>query len=582
MNSETPNGVPGGDGLRGLSIRQKLLGAFGVDLTLMALLGAFALMQMGAMNETASRVGTQTIPSMRNIDQIRDLIWEYRSLQLAHLVQGNAADHARLERSMATVEARMADSFARQRAYLGTDADRETFSDVHRAWVIYTDHNHSRFLPASRSTNTGSVQPASSRLNPLYERLEGAVERLTRMNEQQAQDAMAAVQATYRTSRRFIFVDTLVSLVLSAVVGLGLAATLSRRLGRLTSATRAVAAGDLERRVDLAGGDEVALLASDFDRMVESLRDQHATLQLRNEELRQSLEQQQRLTRDLVLRKESEEAADRARARAEASNSAKSLFLATMSHELRTPLNAILGYAQLLKLETDQRGEGRMGADLGRIQAAGKHLRALIDNLLDFSKIEQGKMELEVLRVEVAALAEEVVEIVRPLAIERRNQLRLRLEGNADLGTLHSDAGKVRQVLFNLLSNAVKFTEGGEITLTVARRTDAGGDRLTFRVADTGIGIESRHLERIFEPFRQADSSIHRRFGGTGLGLVVSRQLAEMLGGGIEVDSEPGVGSEFTVDLPAVIPGLEAPRPRSPHVPGPRPMSTRTMSHVRS
>ena len=223
-----------------------------------------------------------------------------------------------------------------------------------------------------------------------------------------------------------------------------------------------------------------------------------------------------------------------------------------MSHELRTPLNAILGFVQIMRLEAQRDGAERQLEDLGRIDAAGKHLLTVISNLLDFSKIEQGKMKLEIIDLKVADLAREVAGIVRPLADERGNQLELDLStlerhGADGFGSMRSDPGKLRQILFNLLANAVKFTENGHVRFAVT----ATADGFRFDIEDNGIGIDPEHLEIIFEPFRQAESSTTRRFGGTGLGLVVSRQLAQLLGGDIAVASEPGRGSTFTVELPA-------------------------------
>ncbi|MEM8933323.1 MAG: ATP-binding protein, partial [Acidobacteriota bacterium] len=380
-------------------------------------------------------------------------------------------------------------------------------------------------------------------------------------------------------ARRFVLADTGVSLAVSAAVGLFLAATLSRRIRRLTSATRRVASGDLDARVEDPRDDELAHLAEHFDHMVGSLREQREALEQRHAQLRSSLDEQRRLTEDLIQRKASEELAERARAEAEARDSAKSLFLATMSHELRTPLNAILGFAQILTLESRVRGEARMEEDLRRIDAAGKHLLTLIDNILDFSKIEQGEMDVDLVDLSLDDLAQEVVAIVGPLARERGDRLRLEIADS--VGQIRSDPAKLRQILFNLLSNAVKFTEAGDVVLAICRHDglDDAPDRIEIEVRDTGIGIAEEHLDMIFEPFRQAESSTARRFGGTGLGLVVSRQLSDLLGGSIEVESELGVGSTFTVHLPAEPPAvfdgtrsgavafLPSPRTRSQEVP---------------
>ncbi|MCG8461394.1 MAG: ATP-binding protein, partial [Holophagales bacterium] len=480
--------------------------------------------------------------------RILDLLARYRTLQLEYMIYTNRADKARLEKAMGEIEASVGVGLAEQRRFLLQEEEVEAFGELETAWARYVDASRNRFLPATRDSNTGTVQPAFTRLNPMHDRLVSAGERLAGLNAAAAHDAMGVVQATHRSSRTFIVIDTLFSVLLSAAVGLGLAATLAHRVGSLSSATRRVAAGDLDRAVEVSGSDELSHLAENFNRMVASLRYKRTALEERHLELEASLDKQRRLTEDLVRREQAEEAADRARAEAEARDAAKSLFLATMSHELRTPLNAILGFVQLMTFDARARDDAAALADLGRIEAAGKHLLTVIDNVLDFSKIEQGKMDVELSRCELSALVGEVVEIVEPLA--RKNGNRLLLDLPEAAGSLESDAAKLRQVLFNLLSNAVKFTLDGEVRLRLRRYEEDGEEWVEIAVSDTGVGIAPEHLDRIFRPFHQAESSVRRRFGGTGLGLVVSRQLCQLLGGDVDVESEPGEGSTFTVRLP--------------------------------
>jgi PAS domain S-box-containing protein len=235
----------------------------------------------------------------------------------------------------------------------------------------------------------------------------------------------------------------------------------------------------------------------------------------------------------------------RARSDAEAANSAKSQFLASMSHELRTPLNAILGYSEMLQEDAADRGESASVPDLQKIHSAGKHLLALINDVLDLSKIEAGKMQLYLETFEVAPLVEQVASTVRPLV--EKNANRLAVHCAADLGTMHSDATRIRQVLLNLLSNASKFTDHGLIALDVER----AGHEVMFRVRDTGIGMTAEQLGRLFETFSQAEASTAAKYGGTGLGLAISRRFCQLMGGDVDVASEVGTGSTFTVRLPA-------------------------------
>ncbi len=224
--------------------------------------------------------------------------------------------------------------------------------------------------------------------------------------------------------------------------------------------------------------------------------------------------------------------------------------MANMSHELRTPLNAIIGYSEMLIEEAQDVGQEASVPDLEKILASAKHLLTLINDILDLSKIEAGRMTLYLEEFDVATLIRDCEPIVRPLI--DKNQNRLVIDCPAGAGRMRSDQTKLRQALFNLLSNAAKFTEKGEVTLRVAR--EEGGvkrDSIVFSVADTGIGMTQEQIGRLFEAFTQADASTTRKYGGTGLGLAISRHFCRMMGGDITVESTPGEGSTFTITLPA-------------------------------
>ena len=240
-----------------------------------------------------------------------------------------------------------------------------------------------------------------------------------------------------------------------------------------------------------------------------------------------------------------------ARREAESANSAKSQFLASMSHELRTPLNAIIGYGEMIEEEASEAGHGQYVPDLLKIQAAGRHLLALINDVLDLSKIEAGKMELHLERFDLRPAIDAVASTVAPLVEKNGNTLRLDLAD--DLGAVLADVTRVRQVLFNLLSNASKFTEHGTITLQARREREPGGDAILLTVRDTGIGMTPAQLDRLFQAFAQAEASTASKYGGTGLGLAISRMFCEMMGGTIGVTSAPGEGTAFTVRLPAEV-----------------------------
>ena len=256
--------------------------------------------------------------------------------------------------------------------------------------------------------------------------------------------------------------------------------------------------------------------------------------------------------RDVTERKRVEEEVAKAKEAAETANKTKSLFLANMSHELRTPLNAILGYSEMLQEEAVERKlEDEFGGDLKKINAAGKHLLALINDILDLSKIEAGKMELFLESFDLAELIDEVASTIRPLVEKNANTLHI--ECTPDLGMMHADQIKVRQGLFNLLSNAVKFTKEGNVTLNAGRERMDGSEWIVFRVTDTGIGLSAGQIVKLFQDFTQADASTTRKFGGTGLGLALTRRFCQMMGGDVTVHSVPGEGSVFTIKLPAVV-----------------------------
>jgi signal transduction histidine kinase len=232
------------------------------------------------------------------------------------------------------------------------------------------------------------------------------------------------------------------------------------------------------------------------------------------------------------------------RALAEASQH-KSAFLANMSHELRTPLNAIIGYSEMLQEEAEDLGEETLIPDLQKVNAAGKHLLGLINDILDLSKIEAGRMDLYLETFEVSQLVRDVAAIVQPLVEKNGNTLVV--ECPEGVGSMQADLTKIRQTLFNLLSNAAKFTDHGAISLTVEREPD---DWLTFAVADTGIGMTDEQLGRLFEAFSQAEASTRSKYGGTGLGLAISKHFCRLMGGDLTVESEYGQGSTFRVRLP--------------------------------
>jgi signal transduction histidine kinase/CheY-like chemotaxis protein len=250
----------------------------------------------------------------------------------------------------------------------------------------------------------------------------------------------------------------------------------------------------------------------------------------------------------------------------EAASQHKSQFLANMSHELRTPLNAIIGVTEMLLEDARDLKRDDEVEPLDRVLRAGRHLLALINDILDLSKIEAGKMDLHLESFPMAPLIEDVVKTIQPLAAKNGN--RVTADCPADVGMIHADQTRVRQALLNLISNANKFTERGKVTIGVRRKAEVGREWITVAVADTGIGMTPEQVGRLFQEFMQADASTTRKYGGTGLGLAISRRFCQMMGGDISVESEVGRGSTFTIRLPAeVLSAQPVPLPRSASAP---------------
>lgn len=245
----------------------------------------------------------------------------------------------------------------------------------------------------------------------------------------------------------------------------------------------------------------------------------------------------------------SENQVHKERDEADIANQSKSIFLANMSHELRTPLNAIIGYSEILKEEADEHGRDKNSSDLVKIKNAGNHLLTLINSILDLSKIEAGKIEFEYLMNDINDLINDVITTISPLVKNNNNTLSVNCDKN--IGSIYIDQTKLKQALFNLLSNACKFTKNGQIELNIKRTNDENNNWIYFAVSDTGIGIPEEKISHLFQPFIQIDTSTTRLYGGSGLGLTISKHFITLMGGAIKVTSTLGEGTVFTISLPA-------------------------------
>lgn len=354
-----------------------------------------------------------------------------------------------------------------------------------------------------------------------------------------------------------------VGLVFTGLLVTFIARRLATPVQQLRDAAAALQAGNFEaanltnlsRRYD-----EIGDLAQRFTSMAETIRSREKQLADWNKNLESTVQQRTAQLADAVRQ------AEEAKELAETANRTKSAFLANMSHELRTPMNAIIGYSEMLIDDLTDAGQDQSIPDLQKIQSAGKHLLALINDILDLSKIEAGKMTVYCETFSIDSMVNDVVGTIAPLVQNKQNKLVVDVAPN--LGNMRSDLTKVRQTLFNLLSNASKFTENGEVRLRISRVTDEH-DKIQFVVRDTGIGMTQEQMDKLFQAFTQADATTTRKYGGTGLGLAISRHFCQMLGGDITVASALGEGSTFTVVLPIVtpMPAEIAKEPAATHAP---------------
>jgi len=366
-----------------------------------------------------------------------------------------------------------------------------------------------------------------------------------------------SLEETFKNQRRIIIngvMFSFIGLLLTSMVAMRIGRSVSDPILKIADGVQQLEKGHLETVIDSGARGEIRILENGINSMAAALQGAQENLQdqvdIATSELRATLQELERKNAELEVERE----------RAHKASLSKSQFLANMSHELRTPLNAIIGYSEMLEEELLESGESRYVGDILKINSAGKHLLALINDILDLSKIEAGKMSLFIEHTEINAICEYTVATIRPLA--ERNNNRLVLDCPDDIGVMYSDVTKIRQVLFNLLSNACKFTSNGEVSLSVARSQRDGQEWIDFTVSDTGIGMNPEQMEHLFEAFSQADASISRDYGGTGLGLAICRRFTELMEGDIHVDSAEGKGSRFVLSLPAELRVTPVPQKR--------------------
>ncbi len=418
---------------------------------------------------------------------------------------------------------------------------KEMVTDPHVVQVVIADQDN-RIVVSSKSDTVGRFMPELINDDDRFWRTQEISNASGLLGKVAINFSHVHLTEVNREALDMGMVIAISGMSIIAVVGLLIGFLMTRNLQKLTDAARRMAQGELNVYSGISGSDEFAVLGQAFDHMaasikshVHELRQSQDALRHAHDELEQRIRER---TRELAI------ASDRA---FEASR-VKSAFLANMSHELRTPLNAIIGYADILSEEAADQGFDHVLPDMKHIRDAGSHLLSLINDILDLSKIEAGKVEFHIAETDVNHLIRSAVSTVQPLIV--KNQNKLCLEIPEDIGAMHVDELKLRQCLLNLLGNAAKFTHRGTITIRVSSSSDAIRQWVNIDVVDTGIGIPEEKLDRLFMEFSQVDNSHTRSYQGSGLGLTISKKLCVMMGGDIQVDTELGVGSTFTIHLP--------------------------------
>ncbi|MGH7110067.1 MAG: response regulator [Stellaceae bacterium] len=480
-------------------IETKLLAAFLAIVVLLIVLGGIGLHALSTVNQ-----------------QTKELIKSERRIAAARKGQYETTDQLyRIASALLVADQKTLDSALAYLVRIDDHLDRMPHGKPSEAALLdQLRQTYDRFVAVVRQvvdqTRGGNVDQAwAIQLNqakPLADRLEQLVDQLVAHAAADADADIRASQRAYHAAQILFLVFAGASIVLALILGRIISLSLTRPIGEIEERLGEIAGGDFTQRAHVANRDELGALAANVNRTSEELG---------------------RLYQELV-----------------AASQHKSAFLANMSHELRTPLNAIIGYSEMLHETAEEEGREDFLPDLEKIGQAGRHLLALINDILDLSKIEAGKMEVYREEVDLAELIAEVRAIAEPLAAANTNRLDVRAPPT--LGTLYTDRTKLKQSLLNLLSNASKFTRDGRLSLTVER----GRSEISFAVADSGIGMTEEQLGRLFQAFSQADAATTRRYGGTGLGLAITRHFCEMLDGRITVKSAPGEGSTFTIVLP--------------------------------
>lgn len=525
------------------SIHAKLFAGF--------LLSVLLLLGMGGL----SLVVTDRMEArVRNLDRLQQRVDLARRMEYLVTAQSHYRTMALLTRDPAQ-NAQVAN--AKQNFVTALNAVEELSDTSDENWFERVREANDRYAVAGQQVlalyQEGSYDEALqlhlAQEHPISHELETAMRDL---QQRSIADMIAARTSFYSDSdllRKIVAGASAISLPLALLTGFVLSWSVIRPVRLIDHALARISHGHYGEQVRVANHDEFGTLSANLNSTSARLAGVYQQMEALNDNL---TERNRDLGVELLQRRRAEEELAVARDQALDASRSKSAFLANMSHELRTPLNAIIGYSEILIGELGDTDQPELAADADRIRVSGKHLLTLINDILDLSKIEAGRLDIVEEQFGVADLVHEVDVLVRPLMAKNDNQFVV--DCPSDLGVMDSDITRLRQALLNLLSNAAKFTDHGTVTLSVRRERRTGADRVTFTVKDTGIGLTPEQSGRLFESFNQADSSISRKYGGTGLGLAITRRLCRMMGGDVTVSSEKGAGSSFVIDLPVAVP----------------------------
>lgn len=410
---------------------------------------------------------------------------------------------------------------------------------------VFMTNRNKMVIVSSEVTNVGHNLPETQNTETEFWRIEEIGNTSGTLGTLAIKFSRAQLIEANDEARNLGIIVALLGLLVIAIAGVLVGHLLTRRLIQLSEAAEEVAKGNLQVRTNLSGSDEIAVLGKSFDNMAEKISSYVNDLQQSDSQLRQA---QTELEQRVKTR-----TAELAIARDEALNASniKSKFLANMSHELRTPLNAIIGYSELLLEDARETTSTIIKDDLLKILSAGTHLLSLVNDVLDLSKIEAGKMDFYLEKFEVKSCVEEMLKSIDSLVVKNGNTLKISYSN--DIGSMYADKTKVQQVLINLISNATKFAPGEIIKIQIKREIKPDKHWILFSVLDTGPGIKQQKLDSLFDEFTQLNTSESSLQKGTGLGLAICQKYCQLMGGSIKVHSTVDVGSTFIIRLPATV-----------------------------